>query len=790
MKTIIISFRSVFRKGRNSFIRILSLSVGLAMALVLVAKVYFESSFDTFTPDIERVYRVQSDYKTIDMDMGFPQTSGGVVVGMKDVMPEVEVGTRFTFLGGDLLFYGEDMKRYAADIIIADSSLFDVFPRPILEGDVREALTRPMYAMVSSEIARNMGGSVVGRTISLEDRPGKVITVGGVFEKIPANAHISYDIVLSLASIGEFMYDGSLNWLGNDRYASYVKLVGGADGESVREGIERVKDKYLDKEQLVKAGVEIGYSLIPLRGLHTSDSDVKQSMWLLGILAFALLFTAVMNYLLIVISSMVKRSKEMAVHKCYGASGGKIYSRLMAETLADLLIALAVSGLLVYVFRGAITSLLGTAAADMFTVKGCLLLAGVCGVVFFVSSLVPGYLYSRVPVAAAFRRFSDGRRAWKLSLLFVQFIAAGFFVTLLAVVGRQYDFMTSDHPGYKTDNLVYFSIPGSSDDDRRSAIDEIARLAGVEKVTSADYILLDGRFSGNNINLPGDERDIFNVADLYSVGDGYLDVMEIPVIEGRSFTEGRGDAREVMVSRSFIEKLGNFVDISSGITGQSIFVSEHSRAADHTFTICGVYEDVRLGVIGQDDERPSVMFYNPGAARNIIVKLDQDTPEAVAKISSLISELAPDKTVNLYSYPGEMVNRYSDSRRFRDSVMIAGLATLLISIMGLLGYTNDEMNRRRKEIAIRKINGASIGGIEKLFLTNIFRLAIPSLALGTAVAWYISEGWMDKFAQKAPLSITLFIVCSASLLTLIMAAVAIKSYRAATENPSLNIKSE
>jgi putative ABC transport system permease protein len=791
MKTIIIAFRSIFRRGRNGLIRIASLSVGLAVALALVAKVYFEQSYDSFTPDVERVYRVQANYKSTDGDKSYSQTSGAVVVGMKDVMPEVEAATRFTFIGDNsVLRAGEN--KYTGDIILGDTSLFDILARPILAGDAKETLARPMYAMVSSEMAQRMGGvgQAVGKTFRIEDRPGKTITIGGVFEAIPKNSHMAYDVVISLASISEFTWDGSLNWLGNDRYISYVKLSAGAKEESVADGIERVKEKYLDKARLSQSGVEIDYTLMPLDGLHTSDKDVRQSMWLLGVLAFALLFTAVMNYLLIVISSLVNRSKEMAVHKCYGASGRNIYARMMAETLADLLVSLAICAALIYTFRDAIASLLGANINDLFTLQSCLLLAAVCAIVFLVSSLAPGYLYARIPVAAAFRRFSDSKRRWKLGLLCVQFIAAGFFVTLLAIVGKQYNYMTANDPGYEYENIAYCSLSGLNAEQRGNVLEEMLRLPETQSVTSADYLPLEGFFSGNNVRLPGDERDLFNIADLYSVGSNYFEVMGIRIAEGRTFTEGAGASREVMVSRSFVERMQAFADWTDGVVGKSVYISEHSRGKDETFTICGVYDDVRLGVIGSQDNRPSAMFRTSGVAGNIIVKLHSLTPEAVATVSERLASLLPDKTVNVYSYPSEMVNRYGDSRKFRDSIMTAGLATLLISLMGLLGYTNDEMNRRRKETAIRKINGATSGEILRLYLAAVLRMALPALTIGCAVAWYVSEGWLERFDDKAALPVILFLAAGTAVLAVIITTAALNCYRAANENPALNIKSE
>jgi putative ABC transport system permease protein len=234
----------------------------------------------------------------------------------------------------------------------------------------------------------------------------------------------------------------------------------------------------------------------------------------------------------------------------------------------------------------------------------------------------------------------------------------------------------------------------------------------------------------------------------------------------------------------------NFADWPDGVVGKSIFISEHSWRHDMTFTICGVYEDVRMGIIGNQDIRPSVMFHTHTPTHNLIIKFHRQTPEAMARVSDLLTALLPDKTVAVYSWPAEAVNRYAESRKFRDSVMAGGLVTLLILLAGLLGYTNDEMNRRRKETAIRRISGATTPEILRLFLADVSRMALPALILGCAAARYVSEGWLEKFAEKAGLPFPLFAVCGAAVLCIILSASGLNCYRMAGENPAMNIKSE
>jgi putative ABC transport system permease protein len=199
---------------------------------------------------------------------------------------------------------------------------------------------------------------------------------------------------------------------------------------------------------------------------------------------------------------------------------------------------------------------------------------------------------------------------------------------------------------------------------------------------------------------------------------------------------------------------------------------------------------MQLGTIGNADSRPSVMFYNDKPSSYLMIKFHELTPEALQKVSGRLTELLPDKDIAVYSYAAEMNDKYSDSGKFRDSVLIGGIVTLLICLAGLVGYTNDEMNRRRKETAIRKVNGATIGDILRLFVSSISWMAVPAITLGGMLAWFIANTWLKKFAEKAELNLLLFAGCALVVLIIILSVVCLNCYRAANANPAESVKSE
>lgn len=723
MKNLNIALRSLFKKGRSNGIKILSLGVGLAMGLVLISKVCFERSFDKFYPDSDRIYRLHENIIRDGEYKSYGQVSGGVATAMQVEIPEVEKATRLTYIGGDKeLFKTQDGNRYSARyVVMGDTNVFDLLPRPILIGDPKETLSRPGYVMISNRIAKLLGGAeqAVNKEFEFESSPGQTYTIGGVFEDVPENSHLRFEIVASLEGMSKWSRE---NWLGNDRYLGYVKLYPGTDPESLTTAIREMQGRHCDLEEVKKAGIDLTYSLVPLMDMHSNSDEVKSMNSLLGFLAFVLIFTAAMNYVLIVISTLINRTKEVAVHKCYGASDKNLFGMIMSETCLHMLISLLLAAFLIVLFRTKTEELLGATLGALFSTQTIVILIGVCIVIFFITGLIPTYMFLRIPVAAAFRNFKESRRYWKLCLLFIQFLATAYLVALLSVINKQYDYMVNVDPGYAYEKLAYCSTQGVEESVRNTAIEELRKIPEVDKV-SACYDLPISGMSGNNVSLPGDDRELFNIADMYWVKDDFFSLMEIPVIEGEVFRSDGSASNKVMVSRSFVEKMEQVAGWTGSAIGKNIIITEHSQNGE-PFTICGVYEDVCIGSTGNPDTRPTALFYDRYAPM-ILIKFHEMSPENIKKAQKVLEDVMPDRNVTVTAYYMDMIDLYKDSRTFRDSVMIGGIVTLIIALIGLLGYTSDETNRRGREIAIRKVNGATAWSILKMIRKTFPILRFP-----------------------------------------------------------------
>ena len=246
------------RTKNDIFIKVLSLGIGLAVGIVLIAKVFFELSYDSFYKDIDRVYTINTWISMQGNEKDYGQVSGAVAVGFMEEVPGVEVGTRTTFVFNGDTYLDEDGNKLKATLVCADTC----FAEKILRS------------------AQDDISTVIGRQIYNEDMAGLKLPIEGVFEDFPKNGSLDYDILLAIETYGKQSTD---NWNGNDRYKGYVKLLPGVDPNTLADGIRKMQEAHQPLEMIEAQGNTFRYFLKPFSKLHTSAPEVHQTVILLSI---------------------------------------------------------------------------------------------------------------------------------------------------------------------------------------------------------------------------------------------------------------------------------------------------------------------------------------------------------------------------------------------------------------------------------------------------------------------------------------------------------------------------
>lgn len=780
---------------RRNIIKILCLSIGLAVGFLLVAKIYFEQSYDSFFPDIDRIYRITESTVQNGEYKEHQYTPGGSAPELQRHIPQIEKATRFTTLtNGDPVLKLEDGRKIGvADVTLADTCCFDVLKTPILEGDSHEVLAVEDLVMIPRSLAEKIGGDVIGQRFSVVDWGDTYkMTVGGVYEDYPLNSTRKNAVYLSMPTIGKFMWEGSCdNLIGNDRYSSYALLAEGADPEEVSALMVKHLKTVIDEEAFTIYDFRMWVR--PMAGAYSSQDGVKTMSWMLGILAVVMLMCAGLNYLLIVIGQLSARGKEMAIRKCFGTDRKSIFLMVMGESLFFMLVSLGLAVILAFCFSDLCRDLLGYSPKELFSTGKVWIAEGlVCVGLLVFTGIIPSVIYSRTPVAHAFRPATHGRKVWKLILLAVQFMATGMVMCLLVLVGRQYCMIGNLDIGLDYENVAMFYRYPMSDEKTRTVMDELKKLPFVEGVASADVHPTDWA-SGNNIWTEGREADEVNVADMEWSNPELFDVMGMPLVQGRGFgANADSTVNEVIVEERMVEVFQkNFGEEDEDIIGKTFYITGHADGGMLN-TIVGVVGNLRRGGFESEnaDKRVAVFFPSSKVRGNVFIRFTDLTPENLTAAQKVLDSINDGDEIYITPYRMKIEAKRSGIRKFGMSVMVVGIAIILIALIGLIGYVADEVNRRAKEIAIRKVNGTDAWKIVRLFCLDVLKVALPSLLAGGVLAMVVGQRWLSQFTDRVSLSPLSMMACLAVLLILIMGVVAVNTLRVARSNPIDHLRSE
>lgn len=768
MKQIYYVIQTLLRGKGSVLFKIVSLGLGLAMSILLLARVAYEQSYDTCFRDYDRLYQVWSQFimngeKNEAQNMNMGPLAGAI---LENFPKEVESATCTNrYLASWPLYYGN--THFNESKLCADSLFFQTMGIEVLSGNPVQDLQQPNVIYLSKSLAQRMfgGEDPIGKVISYNHE--RDLTVRGTYADLPDNTTVNAEAVISLppAWAAQQMY---YSWDGGDSYFQYVRLRQDVDVEALNARMEKMAEKYLPARDSWSYTAYIQ----PLRDTFRQQDDVRRMFTIMLTLGLSILFITALNYALISISSLSRRAKMVGVHKCSGASGGGIFGMFMLETLMVVVLALVVMFLLLWGFRDFVEDTAATKLTNLFAGSRLWVPAATIALLLLVGGVLPGRLFARIPVTQVFRRYTEGKKGWKRPLLFVQFAGVAFICGLMCMVMMQYHFVMSKDMGFSTERIVGTYLPFKTAKECDNAYNFFRSLPYVENLSSAYGNPLEG-YSGCFIT--GENGESLFSARFDACMSNYYDLMGMKLKEGRL----PRDNSEVVVNETFV----NLMKWGNDAVGRTV------HTMGETSTVTGVLKDFQINGF-YAGPMPYIGFPTKQFNNGLHFLLKEPFAENLQRLTKDAAEAFPDKTIDFTSMEEGMNMLYNPVRVFRNATVVAGVVMFFIMLMGLLGYTADEVQRRSKEIAIRKVNGAEASSILSLLGRDVLWVAGPAVLVGVAASWYVNSLWMEMFSAQASMSTVAYVLIGLIVLAVIMACVLWKSWRIANENPVLSIKSE
>lgn len=768
MKQLYYVIRTLLRGRGSNIIKVISLGLGLTMSILLFSRVAFEQSYDTCYKDYDDLYQIYSIFSAEGEQFEPQKQNCGPVAGaiLENFPKEVEAATSIAYFVSSPLYNGS--VRIDARKILADSLFFKTMGIEVLSGNPEKDLMQNDVIFLSDDLAQKIygGENPIGKVISYKELQ---LTVKGTYVDLPENATMRPEAVISMPTAWSRDW-GNYSWRGGDSYYEYIRFRPGADKEVVNARLDAMIQKYRPEEDK-KA---YGYTAFvkPIRDVYRDEDQVKRMDSIMSILALAILFIASLNYVLISISSLTYRAKAVGVHKCSGASGGTVFSMFLLETGIIIALALVLMGLILLNFQEFIEDTTAAKLSVLFAPDRIWVPLVVVLVLFIVGGILPGRLFARIPVSQVFRCYTEGKKGWKRPLLFVQFAGVAFICGLMYVVMAQYNYVKDKDMGYNPQRVAIGNVYFGGEEASGPALQFFRGLPYVEEVSSAVSTPV-WSYSGSMIEGEGGQS-LFSTRFSYALED-YFKMMGMTMKEGRPARA----SDEIVVNEAFAERM-RWGDKA---------LNHPLRAEGRNLKVVGVLKNFHIGSFYQPQD--VIMFgYTRTFGNTVHVRLKEPFAENLRRLNKDVSEAYPDKTVDFYSMEDQILNKYNPVRVFSNATILAALTMFFVMLMGLIGYTTDEVRRRSKEIAIRKVNGAESLGILELLSKDVLYVAAPAVIIGIISAAYINGMWMDQFAEQVPLSWPVYILIALVILLLILACVIWKSWRIANENPVNSIKSE
>ena len=769
--------RSLFRGRNNGWVKVLTLTLGLSIGIVLFARIAFDLSYERFLPGVENLYQLQTVY-TAGMGTDNPSMKDygrvfrPVAPAMAEEIPGVVAGSSILDVSGEdiAVFCGEN--RYDVQLIYADTAFFRTLGIPILAGDpARLEVSDQIF--LSRSLARRIFGekNAVGEVLFWDKKQTDSYKIAGIFEDFPANSHLKFDMVCSIAPFSH------IGWNNGDGFNGYVRLQPDADVERINsELLPALMAKHADVERWKRDGQMFSVYLKPLTELHTGNPETRQTLAVLSILAVLILVAISLNYVMLSISSLASRARTMAIHKCYGASAGNIFSMQFLETLMLVIASTILAALVIVEGKGVITSLTGVPMSFFLTGQQVAVSLSIVLFVVLLSGVLPAKIFAEVPVTQVFRFYRANKRGWRKGLLGVQIACATFMMVFLLIVLLQYDKMLDKDLGYRPENLVYCTLGETTKAERQKVHDELLRSTEVENVAFSSSLL--PRFlNGTPLRNPETGEALATVRYMF-VDANYLETIGVRLNLGNNLSDEQQDPTPMLVNQRLLNVLG-WTDNPVGKT-----------LPDFDGVVAGEMEDFYVGSIF-DQQNPVALLgitTDSLSYSYLTVKLREMNPVALSNVENRLKELLPEQDIILQTYLGEIHKSYKDTKQFRNSVAVASVFMLLITLMGLLGYVADEIRRRGKEIAIRKVNGATAWDIERLLLRDIALVSLPAIVVALMGTFLAASRWLQHFPEQVALGFFLFFLSGVILFGVIAICVMLRGWGKANENPTVELK--
>ena len=791
------AYRQLLRNRSYTIINIVGLAAGIAVCLLIFVFIRFETSFDDFHSQKDRIYRVVAEYVHTDGTYYGQAIPAPVATGLRRDFPQLEQVTgihasrnvQVFVLGSD----GQVQKKFkeATGVFSLEPAFFDIFDFPWLEGKAATALANPNSAVLTRETAEKYFGdwkTAVGRSINLD---GHLLTVTGVLATIPANTDFQLKVITPYSLTG---LQKSTDWASADESdACYFLLPPNMTATSFDKSLRAFFRKYRpaeDKDELTLGKLSDVHVYDKVKANYVDSGaqpEVIRALWLIG--GFILLIACV-NFINLSTANSANRSREVGVRKVLGGNTWQLRGQFMLETALIVFFAVVVAIGLARLALPVIAKIVALPLSGKMLTEPMvfLFLLGLAAAVTFVAGWYPSVLLSRFNPTEALRSKLAARIpkgiSLRRSLVVLQFVIAQGLIIGMLVMIRQMDYFQHTSMGF--DKEAILNAPFPTDSIALTKLDflrnRLLQLPGVSRVSLNSRSPADPGISWTTAtyNKAAKQTDWWIINKW---GDSnYLKTYSIPLVAGTNF-RGNDTTTEFLVTEEFVRKLG---------------IANPADVINKPLDLWGALDGPIVGVMKdfhsmgfKDGLSPVMITKFKRAYSNAGIKLTgSDVPATLTAIGKLWNEVYPNFVFEYQFLDQRIATFYQQETELSELYKVFAAIAIILSCLGLYGLASFMAAQRIKEIGIRKVLGATVSNIMVLFSREfVILISIAYLIAAPLAGWYM-YAWLQSFQYRAPMSWWIF--AAGGMLSVIVALVTVwlRALRAATANPVRALKTE
>lgn len=783
------AIRNILNSKAHSIINILGLGIGFTCVIFISLYVYDEFTYDRYHANADRIYRVVQNWKSNDNITPWARTSAPLAAKLVEGIPEIEEVVRIRKNPRtDLLAYGD--KKFNEDrLFFADSNAFKVFSFPVKDGNPDKALMNINAIMLTGRMARKYFGDEdpMGKILRYNNKVDLMVT--GILGEIPANSHFVFDFLVTFGTLKDVIGDNRLaNWAWFD-HQTYVLLKEGVNPQLVEASFPAFMKNHApewlaERSELFMQPLTDIHLKSDLKDELSVNSKTEYSYILITIGAFILLMGCI-NFMNLATARYTSRSVEIGVRKVLGAHKNQLLAYYLFESVVMSIVAFGLALLFVTVFISRFNFLTGKQivffSPQHYDLIWPLLILTI--LVGLISGSYPSFFLSALkPVAVLKGMLTPGKASNNLRKILVvfQFSISMILIIATLIVSRQYKYFRMTNLGFQKEHVLVVPIKDRSQNSKyQTMIQQMMNHEGITAVSFASSTPGTNSSMSLGYKLPGQEVDLQNMAT-FIIDENFLSLYDLQLIEGRTLED------QIQPDSSFSviinEAAVKFFELSDPI-GQKI---EGSVGG----TIIGVVKDFNIRTLHHQME-PTVMFMAPSWFRyiSIKVKADRITP-VIDFLNKKWSEIYAGHVLE-YSFLEDNIGKlYSSEQMLNRTINILVFVAVFIAGLGLVGLGSFTVEKRTKEIGIRKVMGSSSINILGLLYKDFFKITALAVLLAWPISYFLMDKWLQSFAHKIPNNIVNYITPIILMGIVIVISVGYQTLRAALANPSTTLRDE